>query len=123
FIGSPSMNIIQGKLQAGDGRAIFVTDEGDEIPSPPVPDSENGRPATFGIRPEHLVLADTGFAAKVQVVEPTGSETQVYMKLGGHDLVGVFRERIRVEPGETLHLTADPALVHLFDRQTGVRMQ
>ena len=69
------------------------------------------------------MLADSGFAAEVQVVEPTGSETQVFMKFGGHDLVGVFRERVRVAPGETLHLTADPALIHLFDRQTGARLQ
>ncbi len=122
FIGSPSMNIIEGRIRADEGGSTFVTDDGSELPSPALPASANGRPTSFGVRPEHLVLADSGFAAKVQVVEPTGSETQVFMKFGGHDLVGVFRERVRVAPGETLHLTADPALIHLFDRQTGARL-
>ncbi|MEQ8699160.1 MAG: TOBE domain-containing protein, partial [Bauldia litoralis] len=122
FIGSPSMNIIEGQIRADANGSTFVTDDGDELPSPALPASSSGRPTSFGVRPEHLVLADKGFPARVTVVEPTGSETQVYMKLGGHDLVGVFRERIRVQPGETLHLTADPALIHLFDRETGARL-
>ncbi len=123
FIGSPSMNIIEGEIRGSNGSSTFVTDDGIELPSPPLPSAAAGRAASFGVRPEHLVLAESGFPAEVQVVEPTGSETQVFMKLGKHDFVGVFRERIRVAPGETLRLQTDPALVHLFDRETGVRLQ
>ncbi|WP_421726259.1 ABC transporter ATP-binding protein [Bauldia sp.] len=121
FIGSPAMNIIEGHMGT-DGKPIFVAEEGIELPAPSLPEAMSSRATTFGVRPEHLVLADDGFPAQVQVVEPTGSETQVFMKLGGHDLVGVFRERVRVNPGETLHLTADPSLIHLFDGETGARL-
>ncbi|MCP4379887.1 MAG: sn-glycerol-3-phosphate ABC transporter ATP-binding protein UgpC [Hyphomicrobiales bacterium] len=122
FIGSPAMNIIKGHMQGSNDKPMFLADEGIELPAPALPEAMSGRATTFGVRPEHLVLADDGFAAQVQVVEPTGSETQVFMKLGGHDLVGVFRERVQVNPGETLHLTADPALIHLFDGETGARL-
>ena len=123
FIGSPSMNFIEGEIKGSDGSTTFVADNGIELPTPEVSASASGRQASFGIRPEHLILADDGFPAEVHVVEPTGSETQVFMKLGQQDIVGVFRERIDVAPGKMLHLKADPALVHLFDKDTGARLQ
>ena len=43
------------------------------------------RPVVYGIRPEHLDIADDGFEAEVVVVEPTGSETQVFARLGTQD--------------------------------------
>jgi multiple sugar transport system ATP-binding protein len=36
--------------------------------------------------------------------------------------VGVFRERLKAKPGETLPVTPDPANVHLFDAATGKRL-
>ena len=56
------------------------------------------------------------------MIEPTGSETQVVAKAGGHDIVCVFRERISARPGEIIHVTPDPAHVHLFDKETGRRL-
>ena len=75
--------------------------------------------ATYGIRPEHLRLVEEGqgLPFKVTVVEPTGSETHVLGRLGAHQMLGVFRERVSATPGSTLHLLPDPALAHLFDGQ------
>ena len=56
------------------------------------------------------------------MVEPTGSETQVFAKFGGTDIVGVFRERVDAQPGHHIRITPDPKLVHLFDEQTGKRL-
>jgi multiple sugar transport system ATP-binding protein len=56
------------------------------------------------------------------VVEPTGSETQVVAKAGGQEITCVFRERVSARPGELIHILPDPALVHLFDKETGRRM-
>ena len=58
----------------------------------------------------------------VQVVEPTGSETQVYGRLGTLPILGAFRERVSAGPGDPIAVTADPALIHLFDRETGARL-
>ena len=56
------------------------------------------------------------------VVEPTGSETQVFAKLGGEQVVAVFRERHQFNPGDKIRLKPDPSLVHLFDETTGKRL-
>ena len=59
---------------------------------------------------------------EIVVVEPTGSETQVFAKLGGEEIVAVFRERHQFKPGEKIRLKPDPTLVHLFDDATGKRL-
>jgi multiple sugar transport system ATP-binding protein len=58
----------------------------------------------------------------VSVVEPTGSETQVFAKVGGQKIVGVFRERVVACPGEIFMLAPNLDAVHLFDGETGARL-
>ncbi|MFC5487109.1 TOBE domain-containing protein [Microvirga aerilata] len=113
------MNFLKGHLQGGR----FVTAGGLSLPVANAPAASNGQPVVYGIRPEHFILDDTnGLPAEVGVVEPTGSETQVFAKLGGTDVVGVFRERVDAKPGQQISVTPDPRLVHLFDEQTGLRL-
>ena len=76
----------------------------------------------YGIRPEHFVIAEDGAEAEIQVIEPTGSELQVVAKLGGEDIIAVFRERHSFKPGDKIRLKPDPRLVHLFDETTGQRL-
>jgi multiple sugar transport system ATP-binding protein len=87
-----------------------------------VPASANGVDAIYGIRPENFTLADDGAEAEIIVIEPTGSETQVFANLGGEEVVAVFRERHQFKPGEKIRLKPDPKLVHLFDASTGKRL-
>jgi multiple sugar transport system ATP-binding protein len=108
FIGSPAMNLLPGRVDGGR----FVTDGGGVLPLPP---NAPANAVTYGIRPEHLVLADgNGIAATIVLVEPTGSETQVSMRLGETPLIGAFRERVQGRNGDTLHIMPDLSLVHLF---------
>ena len=67
-------------------------------------------------------MADDGAEAEIIVIEPTGSETQVFANLGGEEVVAVFRERHQFKPGEKIRLKPDPKLVHLFDASTGKRL-
>ena len=67
-------------------------------------------------------MSDEGADAVVQVVEPTGSELQVVAKLGGEDIIAVFRERHQFKPGDKIRLKPDPRLIHLFDETTGKRL-
>jgi len=60
--------------------------------------------------------------AEVTVIEPTGAETQVIARLGGEKIIGVFRERVSVKPGETIAMSPDLSLIHLFDAKTGLRL-
>jgi multiple sugar transport system ATP-binding protein len=121
FIGSPSMNLLKGKIKV-NGKASFLTDDGVDLPLASAPADSDGRPAIYGIRPEHFALGGQSIKAEVSVVEPTGSETQVFAKLGGQKIVGVFRERIAARPGENLPMVPDPKSVHLFDKETGLRL-
>ncbi len=121
FIGSPSMNFISGRVEQIDGGAGFVSDGGMKFRLPSGMAS-SGQPVTLGLRPEHVVMSPDGNPVDVVVVEPTGSETQVVVKSAGQELVCLFRDRITAKPGETIHITADPASLHLFDRETGRRI-
>jgi multiple sugar transport system ATP-binding protein len=118
FIGSPAMNIFPGAT----GEGGFVTDGGAQLPLPP--GARNGA-GYYGIRPEHLRLTDGGpgsVAATVQTIEPTGSETQVMMRIGGTPLIGAFRERVAAKPGEIIHIAPELDLVHLFEKGSGQRL-
>jgi len=121
FIGSPAMNFIDGRL---DGGAVVVAG-GARVGAPP---ATNGaaRDVVYGIRPEHLELCGDGdpggFDAEVVVVEPTGSETQVFVRLGAQEIVGVFRERHEFKPGQRVRLRPRADKVHLFDPQSGHRI-
>ena len=118
FIGSPSMNILSGRIENG----IFRTPDGTTF-SVPGKEGVGNRDIRLGIRPEHLSLDPNGLTAEIVTVEPTGSETQVVLRLGGHDVVGVFRERIMQAPGEKLVVGIDATRVHLFDPETGKRLE
>ena len=121
FIGSPAMNFLKGKVKA-NGSLGFEGPNGVKLPLATAPATSDGRPAVYGVRPEHFTIADDGAEAEIVVVEPTGSETQVFAKLGGEEVVAVFRERHRFEPGDKVRLKPDPSLVHLFDEATGKRL-
>jgi multiple sugar transport system ATP-binding protein len=121
FIGSPAMNFLKGTIRL-NGNAEFEGPAGVRLPLAQVPRETNGRAATYGIRPEHFVLGDTGVPAEVVVVEPTGSETQVFAKVGDQEITAVFRERHQFNPGDQIRLLPDAKLVHLFDEATGKRL-
>jgi multiple sugar transport system ATP-binding protein len=109
FIGSPSMNFIEGSVTP-EG---FKTSDGIILPL----QKNQGEATTYGVRPEHLILDPAnGIPAEIVVVEPTGSETQVVMRLGAQTVVGIFRERISAKPGETIKVTPDLAVIHLFGK-------
>jgi multiple sugar transport system ATP-binding protein len=121
FIGSPAMNFLTGHVRV-NGKAEFEGPGGARLPLATAPASSDGRPAIYGVRPEHFTIADDGTEATIQVVEPTGSETQIVAKVGSQDIVAAFRERHQFKPGEKIRLKPDPRLVHLFDETTGQRL-
>jgi multiple sugar transport system ATP-binding protein len=121
FIGSPAMNFLRGTVKA-NGAIGFEGPNGVHLPLAHPPGGFDGRPAVYGIRPEHFTVADDGAEAEIIVVEPTGSETQVFARLGGEEIVAVFRERHQFNSGDKIRLKPDARLVHLFDETTGRRL-
>jgi multiple sugar transport system ATP-binding protein len=117
FIGSPAMNFIPGK--ASSGRIAIA---GDSYSVPVDARLEENREVVLGIRPEHLEIAADGFEAEVVVVEPTGSETQLFARLGGQEIAAVFRERHEFVPGQRIRLRPRSDCLHLFDPSSGQRI-
>ena len=117
FIGSPAMNFLPGRA-AGGGIAIAGASHtlatGARL--------QENREVILGIRPEHLEIAADGFEAEVVVVEPTGSETQVFARLGGQEIAAVFRERHEFVPGQRIRLRPRADCLHLFDSSSGQRI-
>jgi multiple sugar transport system ATP-binding protein len=118
FIGSPSMNFIDGTQKDG----AMVTASGARLPLAGAQAANDGRAMVYGIRPEHLDIADDGFEAEVVVIEPTGSETQLFARLGAQEIVAIFRERHEFAPGQKIRLKPRAAVAHLFDASNGQRI-
>jgi len=121
FIGSPSMNFINGRIAANDGGKIFVSDGGLELPLPETPASE-GQPVVYGIRPEHIEVGASETQVEVVVVEPTGSESQIFARVGDDNIDALVKDRIVAQSGDSIGFVIDPAHVHLFDRETEQRL-
>jgi len=121
FMGSPSMNLLPGVVVQGTG-ALMIDTCGARLDLPVGAKATEGQSVLFGVRPEHLMVADAGLPCRVHVVEPTGSETHVLLKTAEVDIVAAFRDRLPLVPGALLHLTADPQRTHLFDAASGDKL-
>ena len=121
FVGSPAMNLLPGRLVAGEDGS-FVSDKGLSLPVGPVPAALDDRPVICGFRPEHLVAGDTIDAA-VSVSEPTGSETLILAKAKGESITVFVRDRMNAYYGERIGLSVSPDQLHFFDPDSGRRME
>jgi len=116
FIGSPAMNFLPARTN-GAGVALA---SGFSVPVQKR--LEPDRDVLLGIRPEHLEIAADGFEAEVVVIEPTGSETQLFARVGGQEIAAVFRERHEFSPGQRIRLRPRADCMHLFDPSSGQRI-
>ncbi|EJT06265.1 sn-glycerol-3-phosphate ABC transporter ATP-binding protein UgpC [Rhizobium sp. CCGE 510] len=121
FIGSPAMNMIKGRLDPEDAHQ-FVAANGTRLPVANPPASAVGRELVYGLRPEYISLDPNGVPAEIVVIEPTGYETHLNVRLGGSDVSCVFRERVNARPGEAIRVAIDASHVHLFDAEGGQRL-
>ena len=116
FIGSPSINLLDGTLENGG-----VSFKGTPLPAPKV--EARGRDVVYGVRPVDIGLAEDGaVVGRVLMAETTGAETLLHVDLEGEELRVVIPERRRLREGEEVRLSIDPANVHLFDPKTEARL-
>lgn len=132
FIGSPSMNFFEGKIEDGQ----FVTDNiRINVPEEKMAYlREQGyaeKELMMGIRPEHIHL-QTGeekagqsnpILSKIIVSELTGAHTLLYSMLGTQEMIAEVESRTYVSPGDNVNLTFDMNCVHFFDKETGGRIR
>lgn len=124
FLGSPSMNFIEGTIRRIENAPELVTQDGTSLALPETLNVADNQRVILGIRPEHLSLTEDGqsVAATVQVVEPTGANVEVFFEFAGQDLCAVFNERYPLKPKDRVSLTWAPGNMHLFDKESGNRI-
>ena len=118
FIGSPSMNLIEGKVAGGD----VVDRDGQRWPLPSQKTWPEGRAVMLGIRPEDISFVEAGTVGEVQLVEPTGAETLVSLSVGTSRLLVATRDRRPIKSGDRIEFSLDSARIHLFDALDGRRL-
>jgi multiple sugar transport system ATP-binding protein len=130
FIGSPAMNFIDATVKRNGGAPQVVAKDGTVLPTPPSFGGRDGQAVVYGVRPEHLQLVDgsamghnSGVVAEVSVVEPTGAEILVVTDMAGQVCQAVFKDRHNFRPGDKITLAPHLNAIHLFDKQSGQRLE
>jgi len=111
FVGSPSMNFIEGKIERG----MFVSEEIE------LPVNRADGSVTLGIRPEHVhVLTqpqDGAIPASVYVTELMGNETFVFLTVGPHKLIARAPADFRAEFEAPVWLRLESEKAHFFIKE------
>lgn len=128
FVGSPSMNFLNGEVDltartfSAQGTSLMLSEE--QLAA--FTAGSMDRRATLGIRPEDIQVSlnqrDGWFEASVYVTELMGSETFVFVSLGGEKIVARARGDFRAEVRSPVWIEFDIAKAHLFDASSGQRM-
>ncbi len=130
FIGSPPMNLLKGKVQQRDGGLNFVENgEKNALTFPLKGPFQAGaskyvdKEIVFGIRPENISNrpkdgSDTQVTSTVEISEPLGSESLVYLKSGTGYLIARIRGEYRFHTNERMTVELNSDKVALFDPET-----
>lgn len=125
FIGSPSMNFLEGRLENGVvkvGELLFPMQD-----YPFVNATAQGD-VWIGIRPEHVLTGPAAEAApfrteiEVDIVEPTGADTLILSTLAGEPFRIRMDGQARVSAGDRIAIGVNPAAASLFDKASEQRL-
>ena len=138
FLGNPSMNFLSGTLKQERDALVFSEVEGGTVavrfPPSERPEARDfaGKQVLLGIRPEDIEVAQAphgsgntsdSFPAIVDLVEPTGAETNLYLQTGAHAIVCHSQKAIdRHESGHRMQFQMNRAKAHLFNPDTTLRI-
>jgi len=133
FIGSPSMNFVEGKITEKGSDLIF--DEG-SITVPVLPEdiqrlkAYKDQEIILGIRPENIYDSnyDEGakikhrIKAKVEVIEPLGNEVLLNLTTGKTLFIARVDPRTMPKIEQEIELTVDASKIYFFDKKTEKRV-
>ena len=122
FIGSPSMNFIDGEITVGNEGAVF-TAPGVHVPLPAATTARAGQKVLLGVRPNDLAVSEDGpIRGRVILSETTGSDVQLHVDVDGRDTIVVVPRSERRASGTHVGLTVAESAIHLFDKATERRV-
>ena len=131
FIGSPSMNLIKGKLINQNGELFFSSNDQTKIPLNKYnfrnKINEDEKEITLGIRPEHIYIeknASNNFEIKVksELSEYIGHEQIITFDFSGQQLLGKFSSTIDIDINKEFKLNIDINQLSVFDTLTEERI-
>jgi multiple sugar transport system ATP-binding protein len=124
FFGTPTMNFIEGTVEANGNARLFRADGLHHPLSTAVPAALAGRKVVLGVRSEHVLIADGAELRGItQLTEPLGDATLVHFDDGrGHDLVAKVGPATGIQPGSAMCFRFASDYCHLFDTADGTRI-
>ena len=138
FIGSPQINFIKGRIVSEEGRSCFIEqnddadalrfDIGEQLSLRM--EAHRGKTLVLGVRPEDIYDQRRCTAtqptsqqfARVEISEPMGPETYLYLNTGAHPLIARVRSNDRYQTNEQLQFRMDLAKLHFFDAESGLAL-
>ena len=117
FIGSPPMNLFDGRL---DERSVWVGDY--KVDLAKAPDHPPGA-VTVGVRPSHIRLNGEGLPGRLYLLENLGESVLLNLHVGEQLVKVRLPEVQQFAENELVPLSFDPENIHLFDPQTGLRIE
>ncbi|MEH7876399.1 sn-glycerol-3-phosphate ABC transporter ATP-binding protein UgpC [Rhizobium laguerreae] len=122
FIGSPQIELLNGILEESNG-TTFVRAGQTVLPvSIGLSSFKAGRVVEFGARPEHVRLGDNGIEGRVQILQPIGPATHVTIDTAAGAFIASVPGFLRVKPGDAVKMEVHASDLHVFDKETGVRL-
>lgn len=130
FIGSPSMNFFDARLEAGEGEAMTVDTGVFKITVPPIKSkpfrSHLGKEVILGIRPEDIHdisyqppgITPAPLEANVEVIEQMGHEMIIYLEEGGKSFIARTDPRTDARVGGRMGTVMNLDNMHIFDHDT-----
>jgi multiple sugar transport system ATP-binding protein len=125
FIGSPTMNFVEGSLDAGG-----VFSSGDvRVALSGASGGASARPVMLGVRPEAVAVGgydaeglSAPISASVEVVELLGYKRNLYLKAGAQRFLAAVDAAVVVKPGDSVEMRLQLSGIHLFDQQSQERI-
>jgi len=134
FIGSPSMNLIEGKLLKDNNGIIFIPSDSNDNVKIPIRNYSFKKnfegaeiSAYLGIRPEHIYFEKINpdcfeINLKSELLEYTGHEQIVTFNYFGQQVLGKFASTLDININNDLKLNIDMSQISLFDKHTKNRI-
>ena len=130
FIGSPSMNFINGTVALGGSKTLIRTEDGIDFDVSAYPFASrpsDGQKVIFGVRPELFHRSSPGpavYVTTLNIVEPLGANVLCYCSLGRTEVVASLNptDIAGANTDEELPLSIDFAKTSIFDAASSLRL-
>ncbi len=135
FIGSPQMNFFDAKLLKKDGKYAvemsgYTVELSEEKQAKLAANGVEEQEITLGVRPEHLLLVDSGVEAKIEVNELMGSSVHLHVDIMGKDVIVIVStmnmtgaEVAALKAGASVKLGFAGNVCHVFNKETGINLE